>query len=1221
MGRSEVPLDPTAGPVQRFAFELRKLRQEADGITYREMARHAGYSVTALSRAAAGQQLPSWPVVRAYVLACGGDVADWQARWRQAADEQAAPPPAEAADEGAAAAPYPGLAPYDIGDHNRFFGRGRLLGQLAELLGRRRFAAVFGPSGSGKSSLLRAGLVPAARDGVLGGPVEAVTVLTPGEHPMREHAAALADGAGLVVVDQFEEVFTLCQDVAERGAFVDLLLATAGQGRVVVAVRADFYGRCAEHRALAEALGEASVLVGPMDRQELREAIVGPATAAGLFVERALTERVVEEVAGEAAGLPLMSHALLETWRRRRGRLLTLEGYERAGGVRGAIAATAERLYARLSADQADQARRILLRLVSPGERAADTRRPASHAELNPDASAEVAEVLERLAAARLVTVHQDGVELAHEALISSWPRLREWIDQERETLRVQRRLTEAAAAWQELGRDPGALYRGVRLEAARPLLARPRELTPLEGAFLEASGRAAAQAERAAVRRGRWARLAVAALAVLMLLASAAAVVAVSAARRADAQAKQVLARMIMKDSGELAATDPVLSGLLAVTSWHFAPTAEARHGMFTTLASSLRGVLDSHTGAVDTVAFSPDGAVLATADEAGGVRLWNTAAHRLIGVLPATPILSGVRALAFSPDGGTLAVAGVGVRLWGVATRRVVAILPAGQTNSLVFGQDGTTLRIVGDNGNIQLWDIAARRPIASPITTSAHDVTTVALSPDGAVYATVDNDGRRVRLWDLATRRVIGALPVSDHGFFPYVRFSPDGARLAVFGASETVRLWDVATRRVIGGLPAGRTNNLAFSPDGAMVATEGDEGAVRLWDTATRRLVGGPLIGHTDFVNDIVFSPDGGTLATAGADGTTRLWDTTIHRPDGAPLTGHAFGVNVVAFSPDGATLATAGDDRDIRLWDVATRRLVGVPLSGHDSGVNAVAFSPDGATLATAGDDRDIRLWDVATHRQVGVPLSGHGGGVNAVAFSPDGSRLATGSWDGTVRLWDVATRRLVGVPLSGHGDGVNAVAFSPDGSRLATGSWDGTVRLWDVATHRQVGAPLTDQIAFMRKASVSAVAFSPDGSILATTGEERTVRLWDVAAHHLIGAPLAGHTAPVSSAAFSSDGSILATTGEDRTIRLWDVAMRRPIGVPLAGYGRAVRAVAFSPDGATLASAGEDRGVRLWRLGMPSDPFSTVCAVVGRSLTPQEWQRYVPGQPFQQVCP
>jgi transcriptional regulator with XRE-family HTH domain len=503
VGRSEKPLDPREGPVQRFAHELRELRRAAGSPTYREMARRAGYSAPTLSGAAGGERLPSLPVALAYVEACGGSKEEWEPRWHTLVKELSAQPATDDVDE---SAPYRGLARFGTEDGELFFGRDQLVEDLVDMVRKHRFVAVVGASGSGKSSLLRAGLVPALRGlGEREGRPAAIRICTPGESPLRTHGELLEPVEGeadtLLVVDQFEEVFTLCQDPRERAQFIDGLLSSRAQApesrlRVAIAVRADFYGRCTGHPALVDALNAASLLVGPMSPEQVREAIVKPAAAGRLVVERALTARIISDVAQEPGALPLMSHAMLELWRRRRARTLTLEAYGAIGGVQGAVAHTAEEVFAGFTAQQTELARALLLRLITPGDEAPDTRRPADRAEL--DQSEEAAAVLEALVRARLVSVDGTGVDLTHEALITAWPRLRAWVERDRERLRLQRRLTEAAKEWEQLDRDPGALYRGARLLAARDAFVGAdgpaADLTPLEREFLTTS-----------IRRGRF--------------------------------------------------------------------------------------------------------------------------------------------------------------------------------------------------------------------------------------------------------------------------------------------------------------------------------------------------------------------------------------------------------------------------------------------------------------------------------------------------------------------------------------------------------------------------------------------------------------------------------------------------------------------------------------------------------------------------------------------
>ncbi|WNM35759.1 hypothetical protein RKE30_38065 [Streptomyces sp. Li-HN-5-11] len=521
-------MDPEAGPVQRLAYQLREARRAAGSPSYQSMAKKAAFSAATLSRAAAGERLPSWEVVQGYVRACGGDPAEWETRWKEADAADAA-----AQRSASASPPYRGLARYESEDQHLFFGRQEAAERLERLLHERRFAVLFGPSGSGKSSLLRAGLVPRLREGLRRhGRPAVLRVLTPGDRPATKHGHLLAPKDGepdaWVVVDQLEELFTLCPDRAERDGFVDLLLTASAPGsrlRVVAAVRSDFFHHCAEYPGLASVLHGAGLPLAPMTAQELREAVAGPAAAAGLLVERRLTTRLVEDVLNEPGGLPLLSYGLLESWRRRRGRMLTLAGYEAAGGVRDIIEATAEKAYAELTADQAGAARCLLLRMIEPGSNAADAGRPLGRDELNDWGEPAVGVVVERLVRARLLTADDGGVRFAHEALPTCWPRLADWLREEREQLRHRRRLTETARSWREHGHDPSDLYRGTSL--ARTLQLFPgfphnRALTVTERTFLIASIQADEAEERAAALAARRARL----LAVLLGVTSAVALV-----------------------------------------------------------------------------------------------------------------------------------------------------------------------------------------------------------------------------------------------------------------------------------------------------------------------------------------------------------------------------------------------------------------------------------------------------------------------------------------------------------------------------------------------------------------------------------------------------------------------------------------------------------------------------------------------------------------------
>ena len=1232
-GRREVPVDPAAGPVQRFAFELRKLRAESGGITYRTLARRAGYSVTTLSQAAAGQQLPTLPVALAYAGACGGDLAEWEARWKRAVEESAG---AQPRPENGSVAPYRGLTRFETGDSALFFGREQLTADLVDLLRRRRFAAVFGPSGSGKSSLLRAGLIPALRQ--TQEPhlrPAAIRILTPGEHPARTHAPLIAPavpGAGsaeadtFLIVDQFEEVFTLCRDAAERARFIDLLLAARepeSRLRVLLAVRGDFYGRCAEHRDLAAALRDANLLAGAMNPAELRAAVVKPATAAGLTVERALTNRLVKEVADAPGGLPLLSHALVETWRRRRGKTLTMAGYEAAGCMAGAIAKTAEEVYGRFTEHQAAAARRVLLRLIAPGDGTPDTRRPVARAELPGTGREDTAQVLEALARARLLTLDGDTIDMAHEALITAWPRLRGWIEDDRERLRVHRNLTEAAHTWQELGREDGALYRGSRLAAAQEHFggAPCEDLTDLEYAFLDA-GRDHEQKGR------RRYRLVLTAVFTALCLALVAAGLAVGQWQSAVTAQHLAESRQLAAQSGALLDSQPDLAALLAVHAYRTGPTREATAALYAAAALPLRKRLVNGTEPVQAVALSPDGRTLATHGGDGKTRIWDLPGGRLRHT--AVTGHNGSEAPEFSPDGRTLAVAtsggtGVKVSLWDPVTGRKLRAfaVPDGSVRGMAFSPDGRTVA-VSSPAAIRVWDVATGRTRHN--FTSHPDPQAVAFGPDGRTVVAVGLNGR-VRVWDVATGRTRTVHDGRVEG--AAVVFSPDGRTYAVGRNDGSVQLREVATgtvRRTMRDGPI-TSNKVAFAPDGRTLAISGPGDTVRLWDTASGRARATVTAGHHGRGRmAMALSADGGTLVTSSnLDPTVRVHRLSADRPQ-TTLPGHAGRyIGEMAFSPDGRMLATVdhGPGRgSAQLWDVrtgdreATLALDTDPALGKRrlpiavSRPAAVGFSPSRRALAARVTRNGvIEVRDVATGR---LRQSRALGAIDTAVFSPDGTRLAIVGMGGSVRIWHLSTGASHTVDPR-HGRPVRRVAFTPDGRTLAVvyvETGDEQVTLLDAATGR------TQRTIESSTRLPLSLAFSPDGHTLATaSGGDGLVTTWDVRTGQLRDSFRAGDE--VASLAFSPDGRTLATSSA-RGVQLWDLATSR---TRLTLPARAPSALAFSPDGRILAiSTGSS--VSLWNVDLP-DParaIRAVCEAIGTTLTPLERSRYLHDQSAETGC-
>jgi WD40 repeat protein len=1236
MPRPERSLDPGAGPIQSLAAELRALRRRVGNPGYREMAERAGYSVAALANAAGGRQLPTLAVTLGFIRACDGDAAAWERRWQQAAAELVAVKADGGADADTDAEdpPYRGLAAYGVDDADRFFGRRSVVAKLVGILRRQRFVAVFGVSGSGKSSLLRAGLVPALVDGwptgdsgsegddggqdidPAGRPVP--VLMTPGARPVMALRRALAEipagQAVLLVVDQFEEVFTLCHASAERAAFVAELAALVGASdggaRVVVGVRADFYTRCAGLPELAALIAGANVPLGPLSDEELREIVTGPARLAGLSVERALVTKILADASGQPGALPLVSHALLETWRQRRANMLTVVGYEAAGGVAGAIARSAEAVYARLDVGQRETARQVLTRLVTFGEGVEDTRRRVGRAELDLPG---VEEVLDRLAAARLVTVGQDTVEIAHEALIQAWPRLQQWLSTDRDGLRTHRQLTEAAQTWVSLARDAGSLYRGARLVAAREWAASSRsrgELNPTERAFLDASVELEDQERAATARHSRQLRYLTTGLAVLLLVVSGISVVAVQQ-RHAAVLARQIaISRQLATQALALAGSDPGTAMLLSVQAFRIAPTAEARSALLSmSMYQAYRGELAGHTGAVSEVMFTPDGQTLTSVGRDRTVGIWDVRQHRRRATLAGHN--SWLKAMALSPDGRTLATGGDDhdVVLWDMVGGTPVATLSGhtGTVAEITFSPDGRMFATASRDGTVMLWD-AVRRGHLATLTGHTGPASGVKFSPDGRTLATAGRDGT-VMLWDVALRSHLATLTGHAEAASS-VAFSPDGQTLATGGGDTTVILWDLTSRTRLATFTHGKPGvvmALKFSPDGRTLATAGNDPTVLLWDTR-HRITRARLTSNDANIYTLDFNPRGTMLASAGEGGTITLWDIT------RPVVTGTDRVNDIAFSPDGHTLAVASLTQTT-LWNPEDRTPRAI-LAGSEV-VNAVTFSPDGHTLATATEPvrqpptaGSPTLWD-HTQRTAPVRLTGHTDRVLDIAFSPDGRTVASGSVDNTVILWDLPGRTPVAT-LTGHTQPVNGVAFSPDGRILATAGHDPAVLLWDVKRRVHL-ATLTGHTGWVRT-----VAFSPDGRTLATASVDQTVILWDLASRTRL-ATITDHTDAIyTGVAFSPDGHTLAYTSGNNTVVVWDLTRRAPLA-RLTGHTKPVRAVAFSPDGTALATSSEDQTVILW----DTDAQRTathICEALVRDLPRHQWQQFIPDLPYQKTC-
>lgn len=1145
--------------------------------------------------------------------------------------------------------PYPGLIAFSSADADRYFGRDAAVDDLLARLRAHPFVAVVGASGSGKSSLLQAGLGarwPAGAD-----------VVTPGGTPVLG-AHHLGDSDQLLIVDQFEELFSHVESAEKRHAFVDALLHS--ERPVAIGLRADFYGACAAHRELAAEIAGHQVLLGPMTPDELRVAIEEPARRAGLRLEPGLAELLLSEVRGEPGELPLLAHALRATWEGRDGRTLTLDAYRSTGGVKGAIAATADAVMAAFDGAHCVVAQRLLLRLVEPGEGIDDTRRRATLAELRSasDAVGRVDRVIDALAAARLVSVDASTVQVAHEALIREWPQLRTWLADQRDDLRVQRKVTVAAEAWLGSGRDPSELYRGPRLASALEWLQRHPHASLLEAEFLRESAAEETRVHQAQVRANRRLRASLVGVGVALVIALVGATVAVRQGRRAANSRDHAEVARLAAVSRSLIERQPDLGLLLSVEAYRREGSLDTRGTLLAALEAHplLEGLIYGTESGLEAAAFTPDGRVLATPTSDGsGILLWDTSTRRRIGALRHGDDI--VLDATISPDGRTLAAASVSfgpnaapashLQVWDLERRELAHYFesPAGSLTSAAYSADGRTLVTQGGvyvdrppQLTAVVWDTTSWQPLGAPwvLTSDYLDDDVIAVSGDGTVLAVPEVDG--VTTWDVQARRVRRHVAVTD-GKVTVLALNSDGSALAVGLDEGTVRDIDTATgalrfEAVTGGDVA--PTAMEFSRDGTMLAVASNGGRTQLVDVATGAGLGPPLAGSSSAINDVSFSADGLHLATAGRDRTGAIWRLDGNRAIGRSSSDHAAVATEIDVTTDGRSVISGGGDRTVTVRDARTGATRRAERAGE---VLTIDVDPAGRRVVsgdTAGKVVVAALADLRTEQQIAFD----GARVHATAFNPrtgvvavavetpsdDESASDTGF--GFVALWDPVRNEEVAPRIVERGGSPIALAWSPDGHTVAASTDNNVLRFYRAGpTYSQVGDDLVTEDDTM-----IALAISPDGRSIAAGSSSGIVRQYDVATRERLGPDLRGHAFEVAGVAYSPDGSLLASTTVGlSTTRIWDAATGSPIGNELVAGGtpytqrtmgidhRYPSRPAFGPDGRTLFTPVVDGSVVGWDL-RPVSWVRAACEIVGRDLTRAEWRQYLGDTKYRKTC-
>ena len=1160
--------------------------------------------------------------------------------------------------------PYKGLRPFQEADAAEFYGREGLIEHFLVRMAEAddaaaRFLAVVGPSGSGKSSVVMAGLVPALRAGGLSGSRNwFMADMMPGQEPFRELESALLsvainppvglrdlltrDEYGLheaiqsllpsaehpcllLVIDQFEELFSLSDNEEQRTLFLKSLwraiVEPNSHFRLIITLRADFYDRPLMYPGFGDLMRRRTDVVLPLSLEELQRAIVEPALHVGVDLEPGLVTAIVTDLSEQPGALPLLQYALTELFERREGRVLRLETYHNIGGALGALAQRADQLYEGLDAAGKATAQQLLLRLVAVGDGDDLLRRRLARAELLSLSTDEqvMTDVIDAFGRYRLLTFDRDPVtraptiEIAHEALIRQWKRLRGWLEQHRDELLLQRRLSSAVDEWQTAEHDPSFLARGSRLEqfvawAEQTTLA----LNATELAYLQASmgARDAYLAEEAAQRQRETmleqrSRNRMRILALVLLLSTVGALGLTTVAlnqseiaqrsaatatfaqglafvEAANAQTQAAIAdrnviearSLALAASSQLALKDgnSDLAVLLGLEANRIASPQQARLALAdVAYAPGARRQLQGHRAAVADVALSPNERMAASGGRDGEIILWNVSTGEIIDRL--TGHTDRVTAVTFSPRGDTLLTGSVDgtARLWDVETgAEIRQYVHPDAVLAITFSPGGRTLVTGDNNGVVRLWDTVAGT-VVKQFTGHTGPVNAVAYSPDSRMIVSGSMD-RTVRLWHVATG--VEMQQFRGHSDrVTTVAFHPNNRMLASGGSDDTIRLWSIVTgeqERLFAGHTDAVTR-VVFDPSGrSLLSTSWDESMI-LWNIETGQSLH-RFLGHRAAISSAVISVDGDTAVSGSDDMTVRVWELNSGS-ETRRYRHYVDEVTSIAVSPDGRTAITGGENNSFVLWDLST----GVQIrrfAGHSAGIVAVKFSRRGDQILSSAMDGSLMLWDTASGEPV-RRFIGHRDVVSSIDFSVDGETVLTGSWDRTLMVWRVATGEVVRRYEGGHSDRILAASLSADGHSIISGSHDGQLILWNVETGQEIRR---FEGTF---SAVTSLAVNPDGHTFLAGSADGLLRRWEITDGSEL-QQYVGHRSSVLSVAITPDGTTALSGSRDRSVVLWDVESGALI-YRFEGHDDAVSSVAFIRGGLAALSGSRDKTVRSWR--------------------------------------